>query len=167
MKNLLYIPLVAMLLVSCTQPNQIGYVNMEKVVYSYDGMKEAHVKYQNLEEEFKGVRTPIQLRIDSLRVVKSSATTKQAYDAIAKQEYVLARHLQQIVDQQSQELQEQDGELTGAVMNQVHGYTKEFAKEKGYDFILGQKEDNVLFGKEEADVTEALIEYLNKKYNAM
>lgn len=167
MRKILNIFLLAsILLMSCSNPNKIGFVDMAKVVYSYDGMKEGHVNYQNMEQEFKSIQTPIKLKLDSLRQMKSIVTTKDVYDSVARNEYLLGMQLQQISKQQIEELQQKDDELTGAIMNQIHAYTSEYAQLNEFDFILGQKDDNVLFGKESANITNELIEYLNKQYNA-
>lgn len=47
----------------------------------------------------------------------------------------------------------------------IHAYTKDFSKEKGYEIVLGtQNGENVIFGSEEKNVSDELIEYINNKY---
>jgi outer membrane protein len=51
------------------------------------------------------------------------------------------------------------------VLNQVNSYVKEYAKKHNYDIVYGTTMDgNILYGKEQYDITDDVLEYLNKQY---
>lgn len=51
------------------------------------------------------------------------------------------------------------------IWKRINGYVKEFSNEKGYDLIIGtQASGTVLYGEPELDITNDLLNYVNKKY---
>jgi outer membrane protein len=59
-------------------------------------------------------------------------------------------------------------EESGKIWKRINGYSQEFAKEKGYKIVIGSdNKRNVLFADESIDVTNDLINYINKKYEGL
>jgi outer membrane protein len=53
------------------------------------------------------------------------------------------------------------------VLIQLNAYLLEFGKSNGYDFVLGTESmGNVIYGKDEYNVTSKAIEFVNKKFNS-
>lgn len=50
----------------------------------------------------------------------------------------------------------------------INSYTKEFSEANNYKLVIGSdNKRNVLFANEEVDVTNALLVYINKKYDGL
>ena len=52
-----------------------------------------------------------------------------------------------------------------SLLSKVKKTIKEYGKDKGYSFILGANDGgSVLYGKDNKDITEDVVKYLNSKY---
>ena len=51
---------------------------------------------------------------------------------------------------------------------EINDFVKEYAKEKGYNFVLGTSGEGgtVMYGEEKADITEDVLVQLNKAYKS-
>lgn len=167
MKNysILIFLLAVVCLSSCSNDSSgIVYVDMPKIVYGYDGMKEAHAEYAKMEKASSYQRTPLKMKLDSLITaikIEKSPKRKEIYNQRA---YLINDQLNKMIKNQSAELEAKNAGLTDGVMNQIAAYTEEYAKEYGYELILGKKQDNILFGSSSKDISDELLVYLNSKY---
>jgi len=56
-------------------------------------------------------------------------------------------------------------EESAKIWSRIESYTLDFSKENHYSLILGsENKRNVLYASEERDITAALLNYINKKY---
>lgn len=56
-------------------------------------------------------------------------------------------------------------DLTTKIWERIHGYAGEFSKQNNYEIIIGiDNKATVLYADESKDVTNALLLYVNKKY---
>ncbi|WP_281635412.1 OmpH family outer membrane protein [Flavobacterium marginilacus] len=59
-------------------------------------------------------------------------------------------------------------EESSKIWIRIKSYSSEFAKENGYNLIIGsENKTNILFADEEIDVTTDLLTYINKKYEGL
>lgn len=100
-------------------------------------------------------------QVDSLASILSQSSDKDSLTIYAiRREYYVA---EQAFNQKFEELSVQ---YTNEVNTRLNGYIKLFSEEKGYDFIFGASgQGNIMFVKDELNVTEDLINYINKKYD--
>lgn len=70
--------------------------------------------------------------------------------------------LQQLLMSKRQELEKK---YTDQVWKQLNGYVREFGEKKGYSFILGASGNgSIMYARNSLDVTNAVLEYANKRY---
>ncbi len=56
-------------------------------------------------------------------------------------------------------------EVSQQVWNRVNDYIQQYGKQNNYKIVLGtQGNGNIMYGDKEVDITEAFIEFANKKY---
>ena len=153
-------------------PNyKIAYVLIDTLTSQYQ-------KCKDLEEEFtkkranaestinaKGKNFTAQLQ-DFNRKYQSNQFTQQQFEAEQVRLQKLQQDLQDLEARLSNSLQEEYQKEFQALTDTIQNFTKSYAKEKGYDFILCKSSgiDNVLYANEAYDVTDEVVKALNKRY---
>jgi len=147
---------------------KIAYVRSTELVYGYLGMQEAHNKYQEKAQIW-------QANIDTLQNDYNRAVGQYTREASHLSE-VEKRHREKMLLNQQENLMsysravndkanEEDDKITEGVLNQVNSFVEGYGKDHGYDIILGTTlSGNLLYGKETIDITEEVLEALNKTY---
>jgi len=155
--------------ISCTKQIKIAYVDVEELMKEYKGTKEAEatmkVTSENLQKELDSLIFNWQnkARIYQEKAKKLSAKTR------AQKEQTLMLEKQQI-NQRQQAVQQQvqtDGQKSLETLSkEINNFVKNYAKEKGYNFVLGTTASNgtVMYGEEKADITEDVLVQLNKSF---
>ena len=154
-------------------PNyKIAYVLIDTLTSQYQ-------KCKDLEEEFtkkranaestinaKGKNFTAQLQ-DFNRKYQSNQFTQQQFEAEQARLQKLQQDLQDLEARLSNSLQEEYQKEFQALTDTIQNFTKSYAKEKGYDFILCKSSgiDNVLYANEAYDVTDEVVKALNKRYS--
>lgn len=150
-----------------TQP-QIAYVRSYDLIEKYQGTIEAKV-------DFNKKKNDLTANVDSLKF--DFEREKQKYfqegkslspqQRMAREEYLNAQHarVMQYSEVADQKIQDEDKAMMQTVLNQVNSFVEEYAKEKGYDVILGTTlSGSLLYGDKSLDVTDALLVELNNHY---
>lgn len=168
MKKLVLIFVVTISLISCTQ-TKIAYVDVEELMKEYKGTKDA-------EASIKGKSDILRAELDSLIVgweTKAREYQQKAPGMSAKlkadREQVLMQEQQSINQRQQviqQEVQLEGQESLKTLSKEINDFVKEYAKEKGYNFVLGTSGEGgtVMYGEEKADITDDVLIQLNKAY---
>ncbi len=153
-----------------TPAKQIGIVRMEKVVYEYEGMKEATKKYENKVGAWKQ-------ESDSLEFKLKNVYSELKADSISNNKTKLARDLNlfylyrnsyiELNKNIDSKIKETDGEMTSSVITQLNAHMSDYAKENNYDLILcnNPQYQAIGFSKNQYDITGKFLEFANKKYN--
>lgn len=168
----LIISIVAIIIVGYNQfispSKKIGIVQMEELVYNYQGMKDATEKYNikmtawsekidSLENSLKGLYNEIKL--DSINGDKNKLIKDQ------QQFYFLQKSYYEYKQNITQKAQQNDEEMTTGVINQLKEHMKTFAQEEGFDLIISNTQlQNVGYVEAEMDITQQLLQYANNKY---
>lgn len=157
-------------LISCTQ-TKIAYVDIGEIMKEYKGTKEAEaelkVKSDKLKVELDSLVTGWEGRAREYQQKASKMSQKNR----ASREQVLMQE-QQAIGQRQQAIQQQvqtaGQESLKSLSKEVNDFVKTYAKEKGYNFVLGTSGDNgtVMYGEDKADITDDLLVQLNKSYKA-
>ena len=100
------------------------------------------------------------------RKYQSNQFTQQQFEAEQARLAKLQQDLQDLEARLSNSLQEEYQKEFQALTDTIQNFTKSYAKEKGYDFILCKSSgiDNVLYANEAYDVTDEVVKALNKRY---
>lgn len=153
-------------------PNyKIAYVLIDTLTSQYQ-------KCKDLEEEFTKKRANAESTINSKgknftaqlqefnRKYQSNQFTQQQFEAEQVRLQKLQQDLQELEARLSNSLQEEYQKEFQALTDTIQNFTKSYAKEKGYDFILCKSSgiDNVLYANEAYDVTDEVVKALNKRY---
>ena len=158
-------------LFSCQQ-NKTAYVNNTEIMEGFEKLKQT-------EEDFTKEETAMKARIDSLVAASGYQELVQEYQSKqgqmpkAKEEelYNQIMQIQQRLGQQqqmtTQQFQQRKTAEMDSLVKTVKAFVKEYGKTNGYTYIYGANESgNILYGKEEMDITDEVIEALNDKYKA-
>ena len=150
---------------------KIAYVLIDTLTSQYQ-------KCRDLEEEFTKKRANAEATINSKgknftaqmqefnRKYQSNQFTQQQFEAEQARLAKLQQDLEALQARLSTSLQEEYQKEFQALTDTIQNFTKSYAKEKGYDFILCKSSgiDNVLYANEAYDVTDEVVKALNKRY---
>jgi len=150
---------------------KIAYVRSLELVYSYNGMKEAH-------EEYKAKSTEWQTNIDTLRQQYDNAVLQYRKDsshlsaegrsAAEKNMTRLFNNLNGYTAAVQKEAANQDKKLSSSIIAQINSFIQEYAKKKGYDLVLGAEgSGTIYYGSKGLDITDDVLAAMNKDYKLM
>ena len=180
--------LVAVLLASCTnaptrsevetavpaeekQELKIAYVLIDTLTSQYEYYKEVVERFDqkqaNAEATItqKGKNFSAQVA-EFQRKVQSNSITQQQYESEQARLAKLQQDIESLQARLSNSLQEEYQKELSALTDTIQNFTRSYAEEKGYDFILCKSSgiDNVLYGAPQYDVTDEVVAALNKRY---
>jgi outer membrane protein len=149
-------------------PPKLVYVDSVKLISGYKGMQDSRAVYQKKSTVWKA-------NIDSLsREVQTSILNyeKESSKMTAKErslsEELIRTKQKQLINYQqalNTQAQQEDQKMTAEVMAQVNGYLKKYGKDKGYKIIMAATEyGNIAYADEGLDITNEVLEGLNKEY---
>ena len=151
---------------------KIAYVLIDTLTSQYQ-------KCKDLEEAFAKKRANAESTINAKgktftaqmqefnRKYQSNQFTQQQFEAEQARLAKLQQDLQDLQARLSNSLQEEYQKEFQALTDTIQNFTKSYAQEKGYDFILCKSSgiDNVLYANEAYDVTAEVVKALNKRYS--
>ncbi|MCH5174449.1 MAG: OmpH family outer membrane protein [Prevotellaceae bacterium] len=151
---------------------KIAYVLIDTLTSQYQ-------KCRDLEEEFTKKRANAESTINAKgknfteqmqefnRKYQQNQFTQQQFEAEQARLAKLQQDLQDLQARLSNSLQEEYQKEFQDLTDTIQNFTKSYAKEKGYDFILCKSSgiDNVLYANEAYDVTDEVVKALNKRYS--
>jgi outer membrane protein len=148
--------------------DRLVYVNTTKLLESYKGMQDARASYSEKLAIWKAntdsLATDLQRRIDEYKKKASKLSEKEK----ELTEELLAAKQKQLVEYQnatSMQARQEDTQMTSMVINQINAFLKDYGDAQGYKIVLAATEyGNVAYAEEGLDITEKVIEELNKRY---
>lgn len=168
MKNLLYVALVVLTFASCQQSQKIGYVDNTILINDYQEKKDIETKLQEkiavYEKRRDSLSQAFQLEVKEAEVrarKMSQANLQKLQQEFQQKEQIIAQRLQFDQQQISQESQS----MNDSLIKKVKSFINDYGKTNGYDFILGSNEaGSLMFGKEETNLTQVILDALNVAY---
>ncbi|MEM8565659.1 MAG: OmpH family outer membrane protein [Bacteroidota bacterium] len=147
---------------------KIAFVRSQDLIYKYEGTVEAMAEFNNQKQQWQAnVDT---LKFDFQRAVNrynqeyatlSVSERQQREEGLSQQE----RQFQNYAGAINDKIQAADEEMMQASLNQINVFVEEYSQAHGYDIILGTTlSGSVLYGDEVLDITDELLEALNKNY---
>ncbi|WP_340076406.1 OmpH family outer membrane protein [Leptobacterium sp. I13] len=148
--------------------SELVYVDVNKLLDGYTRTKIER-------EAFNKKASALKANVDSLLVdwqnelkiyerERSSMTKKELE---LKQE-LLSNKQQQLNNYQQaiqRQIQEEDQKVTQTVINDINDYVKEYGKNKGYRIVFGASgSGNIMYADEASNLTQEILEGLNKQY---
>ena len=168
MKKLVYVAIALFAFTSCQQ-QKIGFVDNGKVINDYQKKKDIEEKYKVKDEAFKkrtdsiGQAFQVEAQAFQAKASKMSQSKAQkAYDALMQKQQMLQ---QQIQVEQQQITQAFQTEIDSTIVK-VKDFVKNYGKTNGFTYILGTSDgaSSVLYGTEENDLSQTIIDALNAEY---
>lgn len=171
MKNLAIVVLIALGLFSCQESVKIAYVDVEEIMKEYKGTKDTEAAMKVKSDKLKSELDSLIANWQGKAQAYQNNAQKMSAKARAEREQVLMQEQQQINQRQQQvqqQVQTEGQESLATLSDEISDFVKEYAKEKGYSFVLGTTGSNgtVMYGEESADVTDDVLVRLNKSYKS-
>lgn len=170
MKNICYVLMLVLFVASCEKPNKIGFINNGDVINEYQAKKDLEAKFKSIQQNLKRKADSISLayKVDAqtadakLRKVRS----QKEYDKISQEFSQKWSPVQEQLKFQEQSMAEDFQTKIDTLIIKVKDFVKDYGKTNGYDFILGTNEAaaSVLYGKEQTDLTQTILDALNAEY---
>jgi outer membrane protein len=155
MKKLILVIVALVTLTSCNQ-QKIGYVDITKLLEESDAAKDLKKEIERKGNEFQAKYQQIAADMD-VQIKQGKMSQAQAQKN--------GEELQTAYQQEGTQLQQDSEERSNKLIEDIKEFIKEYAKKNSYTFVLGSNESgNVLYGEEKSDLTEKLIEAINKEY---
>lgn len=148
--------------------NDLVYIDTNKLLNGYQGMIDARADFQKKAAVWKS-------NIDTLaaEVEKSIKDYEKESTKMTDKEKELSRELigtkqKQLADYQramQDKAAQEDNQMTKLVLDQVNAYISKYGKEHGYSIVLATTETgNIAYADEGLDITDKVLEGLNKEY---
>ena len=151
------------------QQKPLVYVDASRLLNQYQGMADARSAYQSK-------ATVWQSNLDTLaaEVQQVSKEYQQERSSLTPKERELTEELiktkqKQLADYQraiGEQAQQEDAQMTRQVVDQINSFLKAYGEKKGYTIIIAATEfGNVAYADEGLDITEEVLNELNKRYS--
>lgn len=151
-----------------TRDTGIVYVNSTKLLNNYQGMLDARKIFQEKANTWKAnidtLTTEIQQQLLTYEKERSRFTVKERQ---LSQELIKAKQDQLMQYQQAlnTQAQQEDSKMTGEVVSQVNAYLKKYGEANGYTIIMAATEyGNLAYADDKLDITDEVLEGINKEY---
>ncbi len=147
----------------------MAYVDTAILLNQYQGMIDAKQEYQVNTEQWKANVDTLGMELE--RAIKKYEEDRATLSNKEKKltEELLTKQQQEFIQYQKAiqgKMNEEDEKLTTGVLNQVNAYIKEFGKDHNYSMILGTTTGgNILYADDAYDVTQEVLDGLNKQYS--
>ncbi len=162
------IALSGYLLVDKLNRPKIAYIRSSELVYGYLGMQEAQREFKEKSQRWRAGSDSLQADFKLALSRYSAEAGGMSAPEKAEQEKMLQTQQQSVMDYvQATEarMKEEDRKITEGVLNQVNSFIEAYGKEQGYSIILGTTvSGSLLYGEEGIDLTDEVLEALNKNY---
>ncbi|MGC1204103.1 MAG: OmpH family outer membrane protein [Flavobacteriaceae bacterium] len=169
MKNIIYLVLAMLIFASCEKPNKIGFVDNGTIINDYQEKKDLEAEFQLKEEAYRKKFDSIDQAFQ-IEVQQFQAGAQKMSQNKAQEKYQELGQKKQIQDQQkqveAQEFQQAFRVELDSIISKVKKFENEYGKANGYTYILGTSDElaTVLYGAEEHDITQVILDSLNAKY---
>lgn len=149
---------------------RIAYVEVDSLMSNYQFCKDYSTimatEYANIQNELASKQRTLEQHAAAMqqKYENNGFTTKQelesAQNGIAREQQDLAM----LSDRLSSEFANRQAEYNEAMRDSIQAYLKEYNKKQKFDFILSKGGDNMLYANPAFDITEDVINGLNKRY---
>jgi outer membrane protein len=150
------------------KPSQIVFVNSDSLLANYayiiDAKKELDDRHQKAEADFNAKGEAFQNKVKGFQERAKAMTPDQIQateKALKDEEEMLMDYKQKL----SASLSEKGQEIDDKLFTAIREYLKKNVGGKNYNYVLGYtKGGGILFANDSLDITQSLLEGLNKEY---
>jgi outer membrane protein len=169
MKQMLCSLVLLTLMSSCQNNQKIGFIDNTEVVNNYHKKKMFETRFQVKIDRFNKKADSLQKAIQMEAQLWQSRAT-QMNQSKAEEEYQALVQKKQMQDYQlsneEKALQTEGQQQIDSLIKEVKAFVKDYGKTNGYTFILGANDaGSVMYGADTVDLTEAILDALNKSHS--
>lgn len=169
MKKIGVLAIVSVMIWGC-QTEKTGYVDTEELLTEYSELKEAKERFTKQNEQ---IMADLQLKIDAFEIrgkqfqANAGSMTREKQEEAYNQLSLENQQLQNEQRTKVGQLQVESQKVIDSIIEKVKNKVKTYGKTNGFGYIYGSNDaGSVLYGKEELDLTEKVLEELNKEYTS-
>lgn len=155
-------------LISCQEQRNIAFVDNIELIKEYQERKDLDAEYQKRFDDYRKKRDSVSKAFEIEYQQKALEAQKMSQAKQQEIAQVLNNKQQFLVNQfqaEENELSNESKITTDSLLTKIKRFVSDYAKTNGYDYILSTNNGNsVLYGTEKDDITDALLEAMNKKY---
>ena len=149
---------------------KIAYVEVDSLMTQYDFAKDYSV---TLQKKSNNARTTLNQKGSALQAAVANFQQKvnnngfQSREQAASQQAAIEnqqRSLQELQARLENELATETAKFNEALRDSLQNFLKDYNKDKKFDLILSKAGDNILMGNKRLDITQDVINGLNKRY---
>jgi outer membrane protein len=150
-----------------TKDQKVVYVDSSKLLNEYQGMKDARAAYQQKANAWKAnidtLANEVQQQILKYEKEAASMTAKerQLSQELIRNKQKQFTEYQQAINTQAQQ---EDSKMTSAVVTQVNAFLRKYGETNRYEIILATADGNLAYANESLDITEEVLDGLNREY---
>ncbi|MCC6370245.1 MAG: OmpH family outer membrane protein [Bacteroidia bacterium] len=159
----LILSVVSMVVCFTNKGEQTLFVDTGRIFEEFKMTKELNADF---EKEFKARKNELDSLYRKITILNSNqSSTKPNVTEMTmikglQQEYL---YKQDIFERGSQE---EKAKMEGKIWNQINTYINEYGESEKLNLILGANgTGNIMYGNKAQDITNKIIEYVNRKYN--
>lgn len=152
---------------------KIAYVEVDSLMTQYNFAKEYSV---TLQKKSNNARNTLTQKGNQLQAAINNFQQKVNNNAFTSREQAASQ--QAAIERQQRDLKELQGRLEGELANEtekfnealrdsLQNFLKAYNKDKKYDMILSKAGDNILLAEKKYDITQDVINGLNKRYKSV
>lgn len=157
---------------TATNGMRIAYVEVDSLMSQYEFCKEYMAV---LQKKSNNARNTITQKGKQLQAAAANFQQKLQNNGFTSREQ--AESVQAAIQRQDQDLQELQSRLgaeldaetakyNNALRDSLQNFLKDYNKTKKYDLIISKAGDNILFADKKFDITNDVINGLNKRYKS-
>ncbi|CAM1359157.1 OmpH family outer membrane protein [Tenacibaculum xiamenense] len=161
--SVILIGLAIMFFIASNNKERVVYIDNVKLYNEFNMTKELG---DINEKKYKPFLVKFDSIVNKLKTFEEKLNGQKKISKKEEEEYIKLKRLVVSGDAEIQDLRTQvKMEINKKVWERLNTYVREFGKERNYDVVLGaQGQGNIMYSKEEFNVTDEFIEYANSKY---
>ena len=144
------------------------YVDSQKLMMSYNGMKDARSEFESKAAAWKANLDTLNMQVETtIRDYEAKKNKLSGEERRVTEELIRTKQQQYLNYEQvvQEKVQAEDKELSRKVMEKVNEYLKKYGKQKGYKIIFAATQyGNIVYAEDGIDVTDEVIKGLNAEY---
>lgn len=160
--------ITAMLYLLFMNNDKIAYVDSNQLLSKYYGMTDAQAEYQKLSMDWRARIDTLAMDVQNELKRHEKEVSKMTSKEKSLSEQLIRTKQQQLITYQKaiqEKAAQEDAQRTQAVIEEVNLYIKEYGEKHSYKIILAATNaGNILFAEEGLNITEEVVEGLNRRY---
>lgn len=145
----------------------IAYVDSSALLDKYQGMIDARTEYQKKAASWEANIDTLESEVKAAimdyekEASKMSTKEKELSQELIRTKQRQFRDYQEAIQQQAQQ---EDQAMTQRVLDKVNVFITDFGKRNNYKIIFGTTNGNIVYAEDGLDITDEVVELLNKDY---